>query len=210
MSKQPATFKRDLSLQLINSLAKEPLFVNHLLNDIKDGNVFMAIRNNTVDFYYYGNNLFKYISGTFQTHYKYASALNLNTKSNYVTQNDLKTASVLTDFDAGYDKIKGNCKQYSKQEAGGVAELYKKFSCAHSQSDVILLDIEASLASSGTKTSERIDLVFFHIKSKTIFFVEAKHYSNNAIRSLNNPAKVIGQIHNYESTLILSPIIYYT
>lgn len=202
MSKQPATFKRGLSQQLIGRLIKEPLFTNHLKNDIMNGNIFMAMRNNTVDFYYLGNNLFKYNKGTFQTHYKYASALNLNTKSSYVTQNDLKTASVVTDFDAGYKKIMENCKQYAKPEASGLASLYKKFSYATCQDDIILLDIEASLAASGTNTSDRIDLVFFHQIEKCLFFVEAKHYKNSGIRAkVNTPAKVIGQIKKYEATL---------
>jgi hypothetical protein len=202
MGKQLATFKRGLSQQIMANLKNEPLFVNHLQKDIKAGNVFMAIRNNTVDFYYLGNNLFKFNKNTFQTHYKFASALNLKTNSSYVTQHDLKSASVITDFDAGYHKIKENCKHYAKLEAGGIAELYKNFSYVHCQKDNILLDIEASLAASGTNKSDRIDLVFYHLPSKEIFFVEAKHYSNTAIRaSNNNPAKVIGQIQKYESTL---------
>lgn len=204
MSKPLATFRRILSQQIITGLLNEALFVNHLQKDIKNGSVFMAIRNNTVDFYYHGNNLFKYIKGNFQTHYKFATALNLDTVSSYVTQNDLQNASVVTDFNTGYDKIKANCKQYAKQEAGGVAELYKKFCYAHSQDSIILLDIEASFAASGSNTSDRLDLVFYHLPSRIIFFVEAKHYSNQAIRaSINKAPKVISQINNYQSTLNL-------
>ncbi len=66
-------FKRGATIELINKLKEEPLFndKDKILTDIKNGKVFLTIRNNKIDFYHYNSRLFEY-DGEFKTHPKFA------------------------------------------------------------------------------------------------------------------------------------------
>jgi len=67
-----------------------------------------------------------------------------------------------------------------------------------SKSDIVVLDIEVSFKSNDeNKKQDRIDILLFNKKTKTLQFVEAKHYSNGEIKSKSTP-KVIKQIERYK------------
>jgi len=209
-------FTRKFSQAAIESLKKEQLFTDHLFPDITEGNkktekqkqcsvVFPAVRNDKIDFYWGGGNLFSYNqSSGFSTNHKYASVL-LGNSGNYVSESALKNREVrlIENFCDGYERIKENCERYSGPEALGVSSLYKRFSCARKEaSSVVILDIEASFARDESQEKDRIDIVLFDTKSKMIRFVEAKHYSNNAsLRVSEGDPAVVDQIQGYRDQL---------
>ena len=55
-------FVRKISNNLINNLKSQQLYINHLKQDLL---VFPAIRNESIDFYYSGGNLFKFKKNDF-------------------------------------------------------------------------------------------------------------------------------------------------
>src|ERR1039457_6063186 len=106
----PATekkFKRVFNENQQAKLLATPLF-KKLREDVMAGDIFPAFRNNTIDFYYKGGNAFKFKDGMFSTHIKYASVLQGHDKS-YINETELKNAKLITDFMAGYTRIKENC-----------------------------------------------------------------------------------------------------
>lgn len=52
--------KRQLDKTIIDSLIKTDLWINEIEKDCKSQNVFFAIRNNQIDFYYKGGRLFNF------------------------------------------------------------------------------------------------------------------------------------------------------
>ena len=83
------SFLRGLKPDLISKLKKTELWKNHLLNDIRKGDVFPAIRNNEIGFYHGGGLLLRYSKSGFSTHIKYASVLCGDRKNDYITEEDL-------------------------------------------------------------------------------------------------------------------------
>ena len=187
----------------IDNLINEPLYKNKLFSDImttqKGDNVFPAIRNSEIGFYYKGGLLFNYNCSNhqFKTHIKYAAVINNGNKDSYLSETTLKNSSLITDFSVGYDRIKENCKNYSGIEALGVSHLYHKFSYLNTNEEVVVLDIETVFSDSNNK-SDRIDILLFNKKEKKLMFVEAKHYSNPELwASSGNCPKVYNQIERY-------------
>ena len=79
--------KRDLNSELIKRLKDNEVFKNKLIPDIEKGNVFPAIRNNRIDFYFKGGKLFSFNKAGLSTHIKYATTPEDNVK-NYVTEKE--------------------------------------------------------------------------------------------------------------------------
>ena len=168
--------------------------------DCKNQNVFLAIRDNRIDLYHKGGKLFTYDRNGYKTHLKYASVISSNEK-NYLTESELLDYKLASDFESNYPRIKENCSNYSGIEALGVSDLYHKHSYL-SGSNVVVLDVEISFESLNEENNQdRIDILLFNKESKTLQFVEAKHFSNNDIWSRTTP-KVISQIKRYESQLL--------
>ncbi|MBU1864553.1 MAG: hypothetical protein KKH94_12910 [Candidatus Omnitrophica bacterium] len=179
------------------NLKKELLFNDCLLPDINRGNVFPAIRNGYMCFYYEGQLLFRY-DGEFKTHIKFATTPGDATE-NYVSEKSFlgNGQALLKSFKEDYNKIKTNCKLYSKgSEAAGLSSLYK-YSFARSKENIVVLDIEISFESQGeSKNQDRVDVLLYNKKTKKLKFVEAKLYSNKEIRSKTTP-RVVSQIKKY-------------
>jgi hypothetical protein len=189
--------KRQLNSSIQNELLTSNLWIHKLEEDCKAQKVFLAIRNNTIDFYYKGSKLFGF-DKNFATHKKFASVI--ESKGDYLKESDLSKCKILSDFETGYSRIKENCSNYSGEESNGVSEIYHKHSYL-SKSDIVVLDIEVSFESLSDKSKQdRIDIVLFNKKTKTLQFVEAKHFSNSEIWSMGTP-KVIGQIQKYEDQI---------
>ncbi len=189
-------FKRNFGE--IDALKNTELFTK-ILDDIKKGNVFPAIRNGYMSFYYKGGGLFKYEKGKFSTHIKYA----FNPKDNahdYITEDKIKNISVCTSFANSYSQIKEKCEKFGTIEAEGVSNLYK-FNMLNNKDGVLLLDTEIAFYSE--KNKDRIDLLLFDIMKKTLVFVEAKHFSNGELWAReNSKPQVVGQIERYNKKIL--------
>ncbi len=191
--------KKRLKKIIEDKLIASSLWSNKIEQDCKNQNVFFAIRDNRLDLYHKGGRLFCYDSSGFKTHLKYASVINESGKD-YLTESELSSYRLASNFENNYQRIKENCSNYSGIEASGVSYLYHKHSYL-SNSNVIVLDIEISFESLNEENhQDRIDILLFNKDSKTLQFVEAKHFSNNEIWSKTDP-KVIGQIKRYESQI---------
>ena len=207
--------KRQLKKEIIDKLTKSNLWINKIENDCRNQKVFMAIRNDKIGFYHKGGLLFSFedING-FKTHIKYAAVIEPNGKS-YLSETELNNFNLSTDFERNYQRIQENCSKYSGIEASGVSEIYHKYSY-FSDNDVVVLDIEVSFKSNDllvndelindelinmkTTKQDRIDILLFQKSTKTLKFVEAKHYSNTEIVSTTTP-KVIKQLKRYEDQI---------
>jgi len=100
----------------------DKLFSKCIKPDCVGQNVFMAIRNEYLDFYHKGGRLFKFDKNGFQTHIKYAAVIEKD-KDDYLTENQLGKYRLSTDFMKSYNRIKENCANYSGVEAVGVSNL---------------------------------------------------------------------------------------
>lgn len=191
--------KRNLKKSIKKDLLKSDLWRKNIENECINENVFCAIRNNIVDFYYKGGRLFKYDKNGFKTHIKYASVIKSKGKS-YLGESDLKNFNLASDFDQNYERIKENCKNYSGLEALGISEIYHKKSYL-TTNNIVVLDIEVSFVGlTNDVTNDRIDILLYNKKTSTLQFIEAKHYSNGEIWSRTTP-KVINQIKKYEQQI---------
>ena len=193
-------FKRKLEKAIIDILKKDILWSEKIKKDCGRQKVFLTIRDNLIDFYHKGGRLFSFGKQGFKTHLKYASVISTNGKD-YLTESELSDYKLASDFKTNYHRIKENCSNYSGIEAAGVSALYHKHSYL-SDNNIVILDIEVSFESynEGNK-QDRIDILLYKKDTKTLQFVEAKHYSNNEIRSRTTP-KVINQVNRYESQIL--------
>jgi len=191
--------KRRLEKIVKDKLIASSLWPNRIKPDCVNGNVFLAIRDNRIDMYHKGGKLFGYDNSGFKTHLKYASVIT-ESERDYLSESELSSYRLASNFEENYQRIKENCSNYSGIEASGVSDLYHKHSYL-SDSTVIVLDIEISLESLNEKNNQdRIDILLYNRDSKTLQFVEAKHFSNTEIWSRTTP-KVITQIKRYESQI---------
>ncbi len=191
--------KRRLDEKILKKLMGDNLWIHKIKQDCNDQNVFCAIRDDSVGFYYKGGLLFKFDNSGFKTHIKYASVI-LASGKDYLTECELKDYKLVSDFEtnSNYRRIKENCSNYSGIEASGVSDLYHKHSYL-SDSNVVVLDIEVSFESSDEgRTQDRIDILLY--KKDTLQFAEAKHYSNSELWSNRSP-KAIKQINRYEKQI---------
>jgi hypothetical protein len=193
--------KRNLSKTNQRNLKINGLWKNRILNDCKNQDVFLAVRDNIVDFYHKGGRLFCFECNDFKTHIKYAAVIPKAGKD-YLTESQLSGYKLAHQFGRNYDRIKENCKNYSGLEAAGVSELYHQYSYL-SGNNIVVLDIEASFKSFNqdpNKKQDRIDIVLFNKDTQTLKFVEAKHFSNPELW-YKGGTKVISQIKRYNNQI---------
>lgn len=177
---------------------KSNLWNNKIKHDCISQKVLFTIRNNRVDLYHKGGLLFRFDSNEYRTHIKYASVITSEKEDKeYLTEKQLSNYPLVSDFETNYKRIKENCSKYSGDEAKGVSAIYHKHSFL-SKCNVVVLDIEVSFESEEKdKKQDRIDIVLFNKTTKTLQFVEAKHFSNKEIWSNDTP-KVLNQLKRYE------------
>lgn len=195
------SFERKVEKTAIANLTSSSLWMSHLESDCKNQNIFLAVRNNSIGIYHKGGKLFNFEKNEFKTHIKYASVID-NSEIAYLTENELSKNKLITDFKNNYSRIKENCGLYSGIEALGVSEIYHKYSYL-SRNNIVVLDIEISfeaLEKTNGEKQDRIDILLYDLNTRTLKFVEAKHYSNPEIWSNGTP-KVIGQIKKYETQI---------
>ena len=197
--KDKSMFSRDIEQNVLDNLQKSDLWTRQLKRDCEEQKVFMTIRpNDVVSFYHYGGKVFSFEKKAFRTHIKYAAVIEKRKKSSYLTENDLNNKvsliSVFSD-DQNYKRIKENCKQYSKKtEEEEVSKIYHAHSYL-SGKDIVVLDIEISF-----EGKNKIDILLYNKVTKTLKFIEAKHFSNSEIWSETIP-KVVSQIRKYEEQI---------
>lgn len=209
LNTQTNPFTRSVNDIIIANLKKENLFNNFLINDINNGEVFPAFRNNRIDFYHEGSKLFSF-DGKFRTNKKFASVIYTSSNNDYITENDLKNAETIKSFsnEYAYERIKEHAKLYSGEESKYVSSIYHKSSYASSKDDIVVLDIEAAFDGSDTvdtgQKSDRIDMVLLDKPKNTIYFIEAKHYSNREIWSASEKKPpVTTQLNRYNKQIKL-------
>ena len=192
-------FKRNFNDQKINKLKKEDLFKEKLINDIKKGNVFPAVRDGNIGFYSNGSRLFKYECNKFLTHKKYISLL--ISKNNYLSEEDIKTAEIRDNFLDCYEDIKENSKNYASVESEGVAYLYSDYSYVNSNEGVVVLDLEVNFKNkndNSKRKNDQIDILLYSLADRSLKFVEAKEFSNQELWSKENTKpQVVNQINRY-------------
>ena len=194
-------FSRLLPPDVIDRLQKEHLFVRQLKDDCLREQAFLAIRKDTIDFYHKGGRLFKYDTKHFHTHIKYASVIPRKGKD-YLTEQELASGKhrLIDDFEKEYRRIKENCHLHAGVEALGVSYLYNQHSYL-CNNNVVVLDIEVSFgAQESHRSQDRIDVLLFNKDTRTLQFVEAKHYSNKHLWSTTKP-RVIEQIERYRNQI---------
>lgn len=219
-------FSRHVSSAFITALSHEPLFTDFLRPDIEScswkSRVFPAIRNGRIDFYYSGGKLFSYTrGGGFRTNVKYASVLK-GIKGDYVSEENLRKARVISDFCDGYKDIKSNCARYSGVEAQGLANVCKRSpftACrkGRARPSVVVLDVEVAFSrkdqtrqdgepssrdGTNDKKASRPDLLLYDIDNRRLRFYEGKHYSNSELWAPegHKPAVVV-QMERYNKLL---------
>ena len=194
---------------------EEPLFQQHLRPDIflspqawRAGarRVFPAIRVDRIDFYHRGGKLFSFDRRGFRTNLKYAAAFNnVGELDSEIAEADLNKVVCIRSFSSGYESIKRLCNLYAGGEARGVSGLYGRYPFSLGGS-VFVLDIEASFDARTREAAEndqdRIDVVLMDVTAKSLMFVEAKLYTNSAIRAIEGTEPpVVAQVNRYRAQL---------
>lgn len=210
-------FKRRLDDGTIDELLKSGLFIDRLKKDIEGGEVFPAIRDNSIDFYYRGKRLFYFDKHGFKTHVKYASVYDYD--PDYVNESSLKDMNPIKGFSESYPRIKENCAKYTSVEPYGVSKLYRFSPFVSKPAQYVLLDVEVSLKKASDEKEaigfqypledikarsrmDRIDILLYDTKDCVLHFIEAKDFSNSEIWPKTKP-RVIGQVQNYNKQLVL-------
>jgi len=197
-------FKRDIHEEIIKQLQKSDIYQKKILKDIKTGVILPCIRDERIDFYYGGGNLFTFDKKGFATHIKYASVYKYKGKDPYVSESEIQKMEKITSFLDGYERIKENCSLYAGDEAISISDIYRRYSYILPR-NIVVLDIEISLKSlknDGSK-QDRIDILFFDRKKERLIFCEGKHYSNGELWSeKGTEPKVVKQIRRYEEQII--------
>jgi len=183
-------FSRTKNIEkLLEELNKQPLYDELLKND---ENVFMALRDNEIHFYYGGSRIYKFTKNGFFSHKEFC--INTAEKNEYINQNQLKSVNLITDIVLNYEPIKKNAIKYADIEDKGISNLFKQD--YNSNKDIFLLDIEIALENG------RIDILLYNNKTQTLKFIEAKDYSNKELWSkIGTKPKVSEQIEKYNDDL---------
>lgn len=192
-------FQRRLDNSIYKILAESNIWTQKIKRDCIDQYVFLALRNNQINFYHNGGRLFYLDRNEFKTHIKYASVIT-EFKGDYLSESELCDAKLTNSFTTNYDRIKENCTKHTGVEDDGISKIYHAHSYL-SDSNVVILDVEVSFESFVEgKTQDIIDILLYNKKERALKFVEAKHYSNGEIWSTKTP-KVISQIKRYKKQI---------
>lgn len=176
-------FARNLGPDAVDALRNRSLFREHLSTDIKNGDVFPAIRNGYIDFYCGGGRLFKFEGQKFETHRKYAPVLQSTSGDDYLTEDQMRDVKAVISFEEAYSGMKDNCRSYAGEEALGVSAICLRYSFAalKEKAGVVVLDIEVAFSNEGGGTPDRMDMLLFNRSTFELRFIEAKHFSNPEI-----------------------------
>jgi len=203
-------FKREVSQDMIDAVNTAYEKGEWLHQYLDDRELFLAIRDGYINFYYCGNNILKlnYKNGflTGDVHYKYLLRpfLTKEGKSDqpYVSTSQEVALPVIDPKQEHASKwIKKASKPYSGVEKEGLAKVIK--------ANENIVDLELSFQREtddgevdGTR-QDRIDFCALRKNSVGIIelcFYEAKHFSNKELRATKEP-KVVAQIRRYNKNI---------
>lgn len=202
-------FKRGISDGFVQALKIWP----HWGQIIKDGDLFVAIRNEYINIYYQGCSLFKisFKEGrlTSETHYKYL--VHPNVKNPYVSWNGERPALEGRENEILIHEFKPNLLKksahwYAEPEKVGVQSILK--------SNKNVVDVEVALSpksdveiddedqnTKGKRVADRIDFAAIQKRGGKAFivFFEAKRFDNSDLKSQKLEPRVFEQIKRYET-----------
>jgi hypothetical protein len=191
---------------------KDDLLFKLLYSDIKQGIVFPAVRDNTMDFYYGGGVLFHFSGKTFKrdrTFEKYDPA--------YMGDTGLSTNKTPAgehtygrDFIQSYDSFKKQNQNRFKsnnsnesQERQYLEKYYKETYSGSVFPPVCVLDIEVRINEDGS--ARKCDMALYNSIKNMIMFVEGKLFSNGEVTCKSGSCpKVISQVKRYAELIAVS------
>jgi len=195
--------KKHFSAERVSALRDEPLF-RLLAQDVAAGDVFPAVRDEEMHFYYEGARLLSYKTA-FKTHSRYQCG---SKRPGEVTPG-YEPLRMGDSVEATYSNLKATCAAYrSGGELKTVAQSYRDLSHARRgrpAGAATLLDVEIrfpGLGSAQPRNGQKgkcdmVDMVFA-LPCGRLCFVEAKRTDDTRARSKTEP-EVARQIRDYES-----------
>ncbi|MET4317914.1 hypothetical protein [Bradyrhizobium sp. RT5a] len=187
----------------VRGLHAHPFFAKTgLSNDLLQGEVFPAIRENEIHFYYGGARLCVYKDGEMHSNNRY-----LDIPDN----GSSRDVRIPWDRYGEYRAIKDRCKEYRSpnKELSIVGSLFSQFSIAASglsTERARLLDIECRFpgrtepGNAESKAQDMIDCLFLTPQG-TLVFVEVKRADNVEARSSRQRAAVVDRLERYRLQL---------
>jgi hypothetical protein len=197
------SFVRSFPDRKISFLEGEPLY-KLLRDDVKKGEVFPALRKDTLDFYCGGGVLFRFDGKQFQRNPNYGGE-NINRRKGFVPQEIYGK-----DFLKSYESFKRENKEHFEKNGGKsvakpnerqfLAELYKYTYKNSDFPEVCVLDIEVNFNVGGVK---KCDMLLYHSHSNELMFVEGKLFSDSRLSCHKNDSEpdVIGQVKEYSGII---------
>jgi len=186
------TFKRSVSSDLIRKMQETDWMQQY----IDDKDLFLAIRDGYLNFYYKGNNILRLSLNNGELlgkiHYKYL--LHPRDKTEYFSVGqDRELPRIDPRANGAVHLLKDASKPYAGSEKDGVHEII------HANRNII--DVEVAFPKLDGKQS-RIDFCALREieGSFELCFYECKHFSNPELRAKGKP-KVMDQIQRYEETI---------
>jgi hypothetical protein len=184
-------FSRKLSDRFIHQLRHDERFW-FLQQKAREGAVFAAIRNNTVDVYHKGCRPYHIKPLSYYTDPKYLCAPSNGPAALFGTQSPGDSTS----FISTYELIKYNIELLKTKEREAVSTICTNNSYLKS-GIVVALDVEIGLPGVGST----LDLLLFNTQSLELQFVEAKLYKGKEFMRQDGKAKVFRQIDRYQGFL---------
>ena len=202
-------FKRGLKQEFVDRLNEMYSAGGWWRNLVDDKELFLAIRNDYINFYFRGCSVLKLnwlqsskeIAG--EIHYKYLLKPSLK-GSQYIKfyESGIQLPPGLRDlFLDGLDdvnELKRAVKRYADSEKSGVDDVVT------SDKNTNVLDLE--IAISDGKSAPRIDIAAIHEDTRQpgtvkLVFYEAKHFENKGLRSSSDRIPVVDQMNRYSELI---------
>lgn len=179
-------------------------FNTHLKEMVTKGEMFAAIRENTLDFYHLGRRTVRRTKNKYTTNKFYIEQEG--------TVGSAETSLSPDECLQKHSTLLRKCEEKAKdsgREAWQISKLYKQYSFLSQHSDTdkpLLIDIEVRFASlcvnAKDAANDRIDLVFFMPKKNALMFVEVKRRKDSRIRAAENKEpEVIEQVKLYRNQI---------
>ncbi|ABR49258.1 hypothetical protein Amet_3119 [Alkaliphilus metalliredigens QYMF] len=197
MSEKERKFKRGFEGFDLSMFIGEEIY-QYIKKDIDHGEIFPALRDNRIDFYYEGGCIFQYKNNRFS----YNPAYLKYNEEKYKPQNSKNSIFKNHNFDLKtfYEDLKQGVKNRfttknnKETERQFLSRLYKStHSCK--ESNTVVLDIEIRF---NKVDGKKCDLMLYNNQKKKLMLVEAKVVGNKYLVSKTTP-KVIDQVREYSS-----------
>ena len=178
----------ETQMQKMKSGVNAELFAK-LKADVLKGEVFPAIRQNELHFYYKGGCLYKFANGSFKrdkNYGKFGEGLeNLPPYERAKRENERK-----------YTRVGGKIMERQLLDA-----LYRHTFDGRNENDTVVLDIEVDL--NGTVgRGKKCDMVLLNSQTDELMFVEGKVYSDKRVLvAIQFTSEVIAQVNTYTAAI---------